>query len=74
MTTKTARDLAVGDLIDASPYLNEYAPDTTDANASEYVFFEVEYVAHETNDCTVVGMGSDHYGVSSTYRFEVADR
>ena len=74
MTTKPAHDLTVGDLIDAGPYLHEYAPDTIDASASEYVFFEVEYVAHETNDCTVVGMGSDHYGVPSTYRFEVADR
>lgn len=69
-----ARDLRVGDYIDAEPYLKKYAPGTLDYQASQYEHFLVEHVAQEGHGCTVIGMGSDHYGVPSYFEFLVVAR
>lgn len=69
MRTIRADQLLVGDVIDAEPYLQKYAPESRDVNASEYELLTVEHVERETEDCVVVGMGSDHYGVPPSFEF-----
>lgn len=66
-----ARNLEVGDFVDAQRYLAKYAEGTADHLASESQLLYVEHVEQETADCTRIGMGSDHYGVPSDWLFPV---